>query len=176
MRSQPSTTIATVLGVLMAFIIPVAVHAQYDFSQLQTTLKQNDRLTLTTDSGTKIEGKLIEATPDQIVLNLKGGPQQIPASRILKVQRKHNGVFLGAVIGAAAGILPALTLSAYLHNEGGDSAMALAPIGLGVGVGIGIDALLSTKKTMYERNPNQRLTLSPVLDRNRLGARVAWRF
>jgi len=41
---------------------------------------------------------------------------------------------------------------------------------------IGIDALLSTKKTMYERNPNQRLTLSPVLDRNRLGARVAWRF
>jgi hypothetical protein len=107
--------------------------------------------------------------PDQIVLNLKGGPQQIPASRILKVQRKHNGVFLGAVIGAAAGILPALAMSAYLNNEGGDSAIALAPIGLGVGVGIGIDALLSTKKTMYQRNPNQRLTLSPVLDRNRLG-------
>ena len=128
MRSQPSTTIATVLGVLMAFITPVAAHAQYqsDFSQLQTTLKQNDRLTLTTDSGTKIEGKLIEASPDQIVLNLKGGPQQIPASRILKVQRKHNGVFLGAVIGAAAGILPALTMSAYLNNEGGDSAIALA--------------------------------------------------
>src|SRR5262245_48691576 len=172
MRSQPSTILAAVLGLFVACITPVNVHAQYqsDFSQLEKTLKQNDQLTLTTDSGTKIKGKLIQASPDQILLNLKRGAQQIPASRILKVQRTRNGVLLGAVIGAGAGILPAIALSAYAHNEGGDSAIALAPIGLGAAVGIGIDALLSTKKTMYERKPNQRLTLRPVLDRNRLGA------
>ena len=178
MQSQSMTTIATVLGFFVACTTPVDVYGQYqsDFSQLETTLKQNDQLTLTTDSGTKIKGKLIQASPDQITVKLKGGSQQIPASRILKVQRSRNGVLLGAVIGAGVGILPALALSEYAHNEGGDSAIALIPIGLGAAVGIGIDALLSTKRTMYERNPNQRLTLSPVLDRNRVGARVAWRF
>jgi hypothetical protein len=48
-----------------------------DFSQLQATLKQNDKLTVTTESGMKIKGKMIEVSPDQIVLNSNGAPQQI---------------------------------------------------------------------------------------------------
>jgi hypothetical protein len=178
MKSHLSLTIATVLGFLLAGMVPANAHAQdkSDFSQLQTTLKQNDKLTVTTDAGIEVKGKLISASPDQIVLNLKGQPQQIPASKILRVQRKRNGVLLGALIGMGAGILPAVMLSEYTSNEGGNSAAALVPIGLGAAIGIGVDALLAKNHTMYQRNPNQRLTLSPVLDRNRVGARVAWRF
>src|SRR5262245_38289832 len=124
----------------------------------------------------KIKGRMVEASPDQIVLNLKGGPQPIPASRILRVQRKHNGVLLGALVGAGAGVSLALVADAYARNEGGSSAAAALPIAFGAALGIGIDALVSSNRTVYQRNANQRLTLNPVVDRNRWGARVAWRF
>src|SRR5689334_1772782 len=148
MRAHSTSTIAAILGLLMAGLASADAQAQdrNDFSQLQTTLKQNDKLTVTTENGMKIKGKMIEASPDQIVLNLKGGPQQIPASRILRVQRKHNGVWLGALIGAGAGIPLALAMSSYVSNEGGDAALAVVPIAFGAALGVGIDALLPSNR------------------------------
>ena len=178
MRSHSSSMMAAVLGLWVASIAPADAQAQdrNDFSQLQATLKQNDKLTVTTESGMKIKGKLIEVSPDQIVLNSNGAPQQIPASRILKVQRKHNGVLLGALIGAGVGILPAVAISSYTNNEGGSSAWAAMPIGVGAAMGVGIDALLSKNRTVYQRNASQRVTLTPVVDRNRRGVRLALQF
>jgi hypothetical protein len=78
------------------------------------------------------------------------------------VQRKRNGVLLGALIGAGVGILPAVAISSYTNNEGGSSAWAAMPIGVGAAMGVGIDALLSKNRTVYQRNANQRVTLTPL--------------
>jgi hypothetical protein len=146
------------------------------FVQLQNTLKIDDTLTITSDNGNKVKGRLIEITADHILLRVKNGQQSIGAPQIMKVGKRKNGVLLGAVIGAAAGFPFAMGISSYASNEGaGGGAYVLVPVVMGLGIGIGIDALIPSTRTVYE--PTQRrVTVSPVFDRDRLGGRVTIKF
>jgi hypothetical protein len=147
------------------------------FVQLQNALKVDDKLTITSDNGNKVKGRLIEITDDQILLRVKNGQQSIAAPRIVKVGKRKNGVLLGAIIGAGASIPFALAVSTYAYNEGGSQASAfLIPVMMGLGIGTGIDALLPSTRTMYDRNSQRRVTVSPVIDRDRMGGRVTIKF
>ena len=81
------------------------------FVQLQNTLKIDDTLTVTSENGNKVKGRLIEITADHILLRVKNGQQSIAAPQIMKVGKRKNGVLLGAIIGAGAGIPFALALN-----------------------------------------------------------------
>ena len=147
------------------------------FVQLQNALKVDDKLTITSDNGNKVKGRLIEITDDHILLRVKNGQQSIAAPRIVKVGKKKNGVLLGAIIGAGASIPFALAVSSYANNEGGSQASAfLIPVMMGLGIGTGIDALLPSTRTMYDRNSQRRVTVSPVIDRDRMGGRITLKF
>ena len=146
------------------------------FLQLQNTLKVDDTLTITSDNGNKIKGRLIEITPDHILLRVKNRQETIATPQIMKVGKRKNGVLLGAIIGAGASIPFALGVSSYAYNEGGSGAAALVPIMMGLGIGIGIDALLPSTRTMYDRNSQRRITVSPVIDRDRMGGRITLKF
>lgn len=155
---------------------PVAVIALRGFTNergefLITTLPVAD---LTNPATGTIKGRMFEVTAEGIVLKTKDGPRNIAASQIAKVQRRKNGVLLGALIGAGGGVPLALTVAAYNANEGGSGAWAAVPILVGMVVGTGIDAVLGSKKTLYDRTSNRRITLSPVIDKHGLGARVAF--
>jgi hypothetical protein len=149
---------------------------QTDLTQLQTTVKQDDKLEVTMTNGDKVKGRMFEVTAERIVLKTNNGSRDIAASQITKVQRRKNGVLLGALIGAGAGVPFAIFVAEYSHNEGGSSAAAALPIVFGVGLGTGIDALLGSKKTLYDRSSNRRITLAPVIDKHGVGARVAFKF
>ena len=146
------------------------------FVQLQNTLKVDDTLTVTSENGNKIKGRLIEITPDHIQLRVKNGQQTIAAPQIMKVGKRKNGVLLGALIGVGAGIPVGLALNAYASNEGLDGAYAFVPVVMGLGIGIGIDALIPSTRTVYDRKSQTQVTVSPVIDRDRLGARVTLKF
>ena len=146
------------------------------FVQLQNTLKVDDTLTITSDNGNKIKGRLIEITPDHILLRVKNGQETIAAPQIMKVGKRKNGVLLGAVVGAGAGVPFAVVISSYTSNEGASGAYAFVPVVMGLGIGIGIDALLPSTRTVYDRNSQRRITVSPVIDGDRLGARVTLKF
>ena len=144
------------------------------FVQLQNTLKVDDTLTVTSENRNKIKGRLIEITPDHILLRVKNGQQTIAAPQIMKVGKRKNGVLLGALIGAGAGISVGLALNA--SNVGLDGAYTFVPVVMGLGIGIGIDALIPSTRTVYDRKSQTRVTVSPVIDRDRLGARVTLKF
>src|SRR5262245_10091250 len=98
------------LGFIVGLAGPMRLLAQdrADFTQLQTTLKQDDKLEVTTTNGVKVQGRILEVTAERIVLKMKDGTREIAASEITKVQRRKNGVLLGALIGAGAGVPVAL--------------------------------------------------------------------
>ena len=182
MRQRKATVILAVSLLLAVFVSKQAL-AQDEaspvdpaFVQLQNTLKVDDTLTITSENGNKVKGRLIEITADHIVLRVKNGQQRIVAPEIMKVGKRKNGVLLGAVIGAAAAVPFALGVSAYESNEGGGGAGAFYAVGLGLGIGIGIDALIPSTRTIYDRSSQRRVTLSPVIDRDRLGGRVTLKF
>ena len=146
------------------------------FVQLQNTLKVDDTLTVTSDNGNKIKGRLIEITPDHILLRVKNGQQTIAAPQIMKVGKRKNGVLLCAVVRAGAGVPFAVAIGSYASNEGAGGAYAFVPVLMGLGIGIVIDALIPSTRTVYDRNSQPRVNVIPVIDRDRLGARVTLKF
>src|SRR5690349_12776430 len=82
---------------------------QTDFTALETTVKKNDKLTVTTDSGSTVTGKLIEISTERIVLEVNKNPLAIAAPNIHLVERRKNGVLLGAAIGGFAALPAAMT-------------------------------------------------------------------
>jgi hypothetical protein len=107
---------------------------------------------------------------------MKSGPRTIAVPQIQLVQRRKNGVLLGAIIGAGAMVPVSIVLQEYLNNEGGGSAYAAVPILVGAGVGTAIDAFIGSRKTLYHRSSQTHLGVSPVINRNGVGVRVAFKF
>ena len=174
MRFQKRSVIAAI-GMAVWLFTPFQATAQNiggDFSRLQTVLKQNDKLKVTSEDGSKFEGRMLELAADRIVLQLKDGPRNITAAQVTKVQRQHNGVGLGIVIGAGA-MTP---IAVIAGNEGGGSGMALGMILVGAGIGAGVDAFIPSHRTVYDRYSKNHVSLSPVLDHRGRGVRVAVRF
>jgi len=168
---------ALALVIAIGFVLPAWAQDKTDFASLQTTLKQEDDVTLITLAGEKLRGRMVQVSADQIVLSEKAGPRTVSAADIQRVQKRKNGVLLGAVIGAGAMIPVSLALSSYSYNEGGDGSMAIVPIALGLGAGIGIDAAIGSNKTLYERSSSRTVTVAPLIDKKGgVGGRVSFKF
>ena len=174
-RSNSAAALA--LGIVIALGAPAWAQDKTDFSTLQSTLKQADKVTLTTVGGDKVKGRMFGISADGIVLQLKGGLRTVDADQIQKVQKRKNGVLLGTLIGVGAAIPFAVVLSTYAHNEGASSSVGLFPIAIGLVAGTGIDAAIGSNKTVYERSPGRRITVAPLIDpKAGVGGRVAFKF
>lgn len=167
---------ALALVIAIGYAAPAWAQDKADFAALQTTLKQEDNVTVTTLAGDKIKGRMVGVSGDAIVLRTNGVPRTVDAVHIQKVQKRKNGVLLGAVIGAGAAIPFAVGFESYSYNEGGGGG-GIAAIALGVGIGIGIDAAIGSNKTLYERNSGKTVTVAPLIDKKGgVGGRVAIKF
>jgi hypothetical protein len=152
--------------------------ADAEFVQLQRVLKANDTVIVTLMNGTETKGQLTEISSDRIVLRLENGnSSNFPASQITRVQRKKNGILLGALIGLGASAPFAAVANEYANNEASNGGGAAAIIiGAGTGLGIGIDALISRPHTVYKRRTGPGITMRPVMNRNGVGLKVALAF
>lgn len=124
--------------------------------------RPGDRLTITTRDDREITGRFVLGRDDVLVLSQEGHEAQLRWSDIDRVERRRNGVLLGAILGAGAGVATGIPVAMLVENERGEGAKALTSmILLGLGAGIGIDALLSTNRTVYDRRSQTRLELLP---------------
>ena len=127
------------------------------FARLQNTVKTGDVVIVTVQDGTKLEGRLTDVSASSMGVQVKGTRHAIPGDRVTRVQRKRNGVWLGAVIGAAAGVPFAVFLHMYDEVLPGPS---IWPVFAGLGAGIAVDALLVRPRTVYERQPGTQTRVS----------------
>lgn len=124
-----------------------------DFSSLQNVLKNTDGVIVRVQDGTKVRGRFLDASADHIAVLVGETRREIHSEQVTRVQRKRNGIWLGALIGAAAGVPFTVAIAAYGDSELTNGAGAVVPIALGLGVGMGLDALLAVPRTVYERRP-----------------------
>ena len=144
--------IASLIGTAPDAFAQDASDAASRFSRLQEQLKGGDRVTVRLDDGMTVVGRFVAVSDRELILVTDGVRHPIPADQILRVRRRRNGVLLGTIIGAVAGVPFGLALRSYVHNEGGSEAGAvLFPIGVGAGAGLALDAVLATNRTVYVR-------------------------
>jgi len=170
----------TVAGVLVlgSFAAPSA-GAQEAFANLTRTLRPGDVLIVTDTNGGRSKGALVELTDTSILIFADGQRRNFPMQDVERIQRRRNGIALGAIIGAATG--GALFALGSALNEGGveadyNEAVALGwTLGLSTAIGIGIDALLVVPRTVYRR-PVDGVAVAPFISPSAAGVRVTVAF
>lgn len=162
------------------FAIATAVWASTAWAQeprdvIDGQVKPGETVTVTTKDDREVKGRFLGSRDDGMVLTVQGTERRFLWTDIDRVRRRRNGILLGAIIGAGAGVAAGLPLASLVENETGDGEKALASmIALGLGAGIGLDALLSTNRTIYDRRTQTRINLLPQKGGAALRVSLAW--
>jgi hypothetical protein len=157
------------------------------FEELQTGLmvKQGDTIEVTENDGSKYKGKIAAFSGSAFTITGRGFKRDLTESRVSRITVRRpdklwNGLLIGAVAGTAASLVAVAT--ACGGNDSECSAIATAvflPIFAGGGAGIGavIDSAIKKQDTVFVRpNASTGVRISPILDKQTVGVRLAFKF
>ena len=159
----------------------LAASAQTAADEIRRRLKDGQTIFIVDDQGRELKGRVAGLTADALMLRVGRDRTDVPYDRILRIDRPHDGVLDGTLIGlgvgAGLGLLGALAAATDDSGFGPDPAdvARIAPLvigGIGAGVGLGLDALIRRETNIYRRQ-GATLSLSPTLGRSRRGVAIA---
>jgi hypothetical protein len=134
---------------------------------------------LTDRQGVEHRGKLIRVEPGEVVLLGDTGQRVFERSEIAKIEKRGDSLKNGALIGAAVGVLAAVSLAGLSDCPGMEQdgcpgarvAMSLITVGVYTAIGVGIDAAIQGRTLIY-RAPG--LTVSAGPSRASAGINIRW--
>lgn len=152
--------------------------AQSDADRIRQRVKEGQKVRITDDQGREWQGRVGTFTPDTLtVVTDDHERKELSYGTILRIDRPHDSLANGALIGFASGA--ALALGALISEEHDcepgtffgcadptAGAYLLGPLmfgGLGAAVGVGIDALIRKDPSLFERTGAAHVTLAPAV-------------
>jgi len=154
-----------------------AASAQSDAARIRQRVKEGQKVRITDDQGREWHGRVVNLTPDSLtVVTDDRERRDLPYTMILRIDRPHDNLANGALIGFASGA--AFALAAIISEEYDckpgylfcaeptAGAYLVGPLvfgGLGAAVGVGIDALIRKDPTLFQRTGGARVTLAPAV-------------
>ncbi len=191
---------------LVLVLAPVQARAQLiatSFDELQGTLKQGQRIQVTTARGDKLKGDVLQVSASALELRIKTPRPEssTPAAaqrrlvendvRQIAIERR-DGLWNGTLIGLAATAFPGIATIAWglsAANDGYTTGAEVAGagiviLGIGAGIGAAVDASIHRRTTVYLRLPAQAwapasgptLSVTPLLARTAGGVRLSVQF
>lgn len=169
----------------LSLAVALPAGAQDSFDKLPQKVRPGQTVIVVDARGAEIKGKVQEVSSAKLVIDYGNGvtDPSLPTSHAFtpgEVSRvlKPGHLWDGAIKGAAIGALPvlAVTLAEDCYDCGFTGAVAISGL-IGAGIGVGIDALFGPK-TVFRNNQahTSRLSLAPIVGRNRRGVAAAIRF
>lgn len=162
-----------------------------DADTIRQRVKEGQKVRVTDDQGREWQGRVDAFAPDNLVLLTKGRQHHdVPYAAILRIDRPHdtlaNGALIGFVSGAVYGLFAVIAEENADCEPGGffscgdptGAAYVLIPAvlgGLGAGIGVGIDALVRRDPTLFRRG-DSRVVLAPSLGRGVRGLSLSVRW
>lgn len=153
------------------------------FDQLGSLLGPGDSVSVTDTSGGELAGRITSLSASSLSLVINGREREMSEDDVAAIRQRHrdslkNGALWGLVSGGAF----AATLSVLMWEASDDAADAIGFVasyaGLGTAIGIGVDALITGRRTLYQR-PKQtgaRYSVAPMLTATRHGVLVSASF
>ena len=154
--------------------------AQSDADRIRQRVKEGQEVRITDDQGREWHGRIDALTPDNLtVVTHDRQRTDLAYGTILRIDRPHDSLANGALIGLAAGA--AFGLGSVIAEEAEDcepdfgffdcgdptaAAYLFAPLvagGLGAAVGVGIDALIRKDANLFLRAGGARVRLAPAV-------------
>jgi hypothetical protein len=191
MQSQMSPIVRALAFVGLAVLLTSGhASAQTEAHDIRARVKEGQKVSITDDRGYEFNGRITTIAADALTVTPDEPPRVVvPYAQIVSIDRPHdtlnNGALIGLAFGAALGFG---AMAAEAHRSctpdsgpfGDDDCSdptgagyiggALLIGGLGSAVGVGVDALIRRDRGIYRRGGNAQVGLSPVLARGRRGA------
>lgn len=155
------------------------------FNQLVVLVKPGDTVTVTDAAGNQVRGRIEALSSSSMALLVSGMRRELREAEISTIRQRRsdplkNGALWGFGVGAGLGTMAGLAIAGDCSDclKGWFVPFAAAFYGgIGAGIGVGIDALVEGQQVIYARaQPSSaRLTLAPLLARNRKGVLMSWR-
>lgn len=106
------------------------------------------------DTGQETTGKFLRLDADSLVVLIDGREQRFEAARVKRLAKRgdslKNGLYIGAIIGTALGLLADCFYQDRVCGTGRKSGFVAVAAGFWAGIGLGIDALKQGQTTLYE--------------------------
>jgi RNA methyltransferase-like protein len=159
---------------------------------IRERIRNGQKVRITDEQGREWHGRIGALGPGHLTLVTRDRQRNdIPYRTIVRIDRPHDSLANGALIGFTSGAV--FGLAAVISEEYGDcepgaffscgdppaAAYVFAPLlfgGIGAGIGVSIDALISRDPNLFRRNERSRTTLTPVLGRSARGLIVSVRW
>jgi len=167
-RSLPALLVAILAA-------PSLASGQAAGDRLPSDVTPGSTVSVVEDDGRKIEGRVREISERGLVLSRQGTTEEIRLDRIVRID-KPDGVKNGALVGLGVGLaLGVFTVA--MQPEGSQPQWVFAGL-LYNGVaftllGTGIDAMVDTRRTLYERGRRPQARVAPVVGRGTRGAMLS---
>lgn len=157
------------------------------FDQLRVLVKPGDTVTVTDFAGNETRGRILTLSSSSLALSVGETQRTWTSSEVRTVNQRRRaslgtgakwGFFIGAGIGALAG------LGAAQDGYSGGESVGIAFLGaglygaLGAGIGVGVRSLMHESHVVYAGRPapQAKLTLSPILSDRRKGVALSFGF
>ena len=126
---------------------------------------------MTDTTGPEMKGRIAALSPSTLALLVDGIRHDLKDADVAQIrQRRPDSVANGARRGFIVGALVGAVAASISGDPGCIPETALAQGVLGLGVGVALDAMISSRQTIYGRAGSvQRLAVSPLLSRARQG-------
>ena len=165
-RSLPAVVVVAIL------VAPSLAAAQAAVDWLPSDVIPGKTVSVVEDDGRKVEGRVQEVSERGLRLTRRGTTEEISFDRIVRID-KPDGVKNGALVGLGVGLaLGVFTVA--MQPEGSQPQWVLAGVVYNsvafTLLGTGIDAMVDTRRTLYERGRRPQARLAPVVGHGTRGA------
>lgn len=170
-----------VLFTLVATLLPVAGNAQAvasNFQELRFRVEPGDTIYITDRSDRETAAEIVELSSSALTVRISGEPRALAEQDVRRIrQRLPDPLWTGAIIGFGIGVglgTAVASISESCSSDGGAACWAPVVVygSISAGVGLGIDALIKSRKVIYEApgGKSARWLLSPLLSGTTKGA------
>ena len=154
------------------------------FDQLLVLAKPGDTVSVTDGTGRETRGTIAALSSSSLELLVAGNRRSFLESETRTIRQRQsdplkNGALWGLGIGAGLGLLSFVSTEDSPGLSAGEGVAATLMMGgFGTAVGVGVDAIFRSNEVIYSRpgRTSTRLTLSPLLVRDREGALLSLGF
>jgi hypothetical protein len=169
-RSLPAVLVVSILAA------PSLAVAQTAGERLPSDVRPGQMVSVVEDDGRKIEGRVREISERGLVLSRRGTNEEVLLDRIVRIDKPDslkNGALAGLGVGLALSAVTVLAQPDGMQPEWVFAAVAYNGIAFTL-LGTGIDALVDSRRTLYERGRRPQVRLAPVVGPGTRGAVVSW--
>jgi hypothetical protein len=164
----------TPVVILAMLSVPRIAFAQPEFPAGLDAVRRGLTVSVVDDEGRRVEGKVLDVSGEAIQISVRQSTARIPLDRVVRIEKADslkNGAAIGFSIGL--GLTIAVAQSARDINTTAVAAMFIGYSVVWTSLGIGVDALVDSRRTLYQRSGAVQTRMSPIVGRGVRGGAVS---